>query len=758
MRWQSFPCSNRKSMEMWENRIQAVTFISKIMHFGRKDLQEALMSKQKSSPHALPNEHHPSSTNTINTVNTGVRSQLVHERFEQLNDDDLEGNGLKVEYGMLSMRGKKVYQRNLEEDHLNGSINAGYDKSKVECFNCIKWDILPEDAEHKKWMLALIGVTWQRMEIQENMALWHSRLLMVLKNSKNLRSVNTARPFSTARPNVNTVRARGFNAVKPSACWVWRPIKPNGASLVFNKYNYIDARGRSKCSRQMSRKHSPYFRFQRLLMEEMLLLWWRRKWREEYWYTRSFSESRILSTRSRFVLSMPILEGMRPTLMILHSKIFQEVITGSREVSTAIPKKQCQGNSYSSKLQNVWVLVDLLRNKANELLPKVITRRRGYLTMMNEVFAPVARIEAIRIFLAYASYMGFTVYQMDVKSAFLYGQIEEEVYVCQPPGFEDPDHLDKVYKVIYDWIFDVSSTSRPHYPCCSMCLSEGFGFPKLPILLAVERSLDTLKATSLGQNIGCSLEVLVVHHTTNGPGSLSYYNYELAKSRCKRAMHNMVAFLEKSTGSAEFHQIIDFITRSNIYYALTKKPEVCVSFIKQFWRSAEALTDGNGKVKINATIDEIFEQLALMGYHTDDKLTFQKAQQETALGSSFSSNIAAAIICLATNRKFNFSRMIFEHMVSNISSPHKFLMYPRFIQLCLDMQRHKLQQHTRFYSVPSLTMKVFSNMKRSTKGFLDQEVALFPTMLDDTKPSPSHSRITSSPSPTPSSLPEPSPT
>ncbi|GJY37013.1 putative ribonuclease H-like domain-containing protein [Tanacetum coccineum] len=50
---------------------------------------------------------------------------------------------------------------------------------------------------------------------------------------------NTGRPF---RSTVNTVRARGFNAVKPSACWVWRPIKSNGASLVFNKYNYIDAR------------------------------------------------------------------------------------------------------------------------------------------------------------------------------------------------------------------------------------------------------------------------------------------------------------------------------------------------------------------------------------------------------------------------------------------------------------------------------------------------------------------------------------
>nr|GEV95154.1 putative ribonuclease H-like domain-containing protein [Tanacetum cinerariifolium] len=61
-----------------------------------------------------------------------------------------------------------------------------------------------------------------------------------------------------------------------------------------------------------------------------------------------------------------------------------------------------------------------------------------------EVFAPVARIEAIRLFLSYASFMGFPVYQMDVKSAFLYGTIEEEVYVCQPPGFEDPEHPGKV--------------------------------------------------------------------------------------------------------------------------------------------------------------------------------------------------------------------------------------------------------------------------------------------------------------------------
>nr|GEV57882.1 putative ribonuclease H-like domain-containing protein [Tanacetum cinerariifolium] len=66
----------------------------------------------------------------------------------------------------------------------------------------------------------------------------------------------------------------------------------------------------------------------------------------------------------------------------------------------------------------------------------------------DEVFATVARIEAIRIFLAFASYMGFIVYQMDVKSAFLYGIIYKEVYVSQPPGFVDPKFPNKVYKVV----------------------------------------------------------------------------------------------------------------------------------------------------------------------------------------------------------------------------------------------------------------------------------------------------------------------
>nr|GEW71241.1 hypothetical protein [Tanacetum cinerariifolium] len=90
------------------------------------------------------------------------------------------------------------------------------------------------------------------------------------------------------------------------------------------------------------------------------------------------------------------------------------------------------------KLQDVWTLVDLPYGKRAIGLKWVFR---------NKLDERVARIEAIRLFLEYASFKDFIVYQMDVNSVFLYGKIEKEVYVCQPPGFKDPDFPDKVYKV-----------------------------------------------------------------------------------------------------------------------------------------------------------------------------------------------------------------------------------------------------------------------------------------------------------------------
>nr|GEZ95336.1 hypothetical protein [Tanacetum cinerariifolium] len=89
----------------------------------------------------------------------------------------------------------------------------------------------------------------------------------------------------------------------------------------------------------------------------------------------------------------------------------------------------------------------------------------------DEVFAPVARIKAIRLFLAYASFMGFTVYQMDVKSAFLYGTIDEEVYVMQPPGFQDPEE----FKALMHEKFQMSNMGELNFFLGLQVLQKEYG-------------------------------------------------------------------------------------------------------------------------------------------------------------------------------------------------------------------------------------------------------------------------------------------
>jgi vacuolar-type H+-ATPase catalytic subunit A/Vma1 len=88
--------------------------------------------------------------------------------------------------------------------------------------------------------------------------------------------------------------------------------------------------------------------------------------------------------------------------------------------------------------------VTVIKNKAR-LVAKGYNQQEGI--DYEETFAPVARMEAIRIFLAYATYMNFKVYQMDVKSAFLNGNIKEDVYVKEPPGFESSEFPNHVYKL-----------------------------------------------------------------------------------------------------------------------------------------------------------------------------------------------------------------------------------------------------------------------------------------------------------------------
>ncbi|GJU62349.1 putative ribonuclease H-like domain-containing protein [Tanacetum coccineum] len=110
----------------------------------------------------------------------------------------------------------------------------------------------------------------------------------------------------------------------------------------------------------------------------------------------------------------------------------------------------------------------VVRNKA-KLVSQGYRQEEGI--DYDEVFAHVARIEAIRIFLAFASYMRFIVYQMDVKSAFLYGTIDEEVYVSQPLGFIDPKYTNKVYKIVKA-LYGLHQAPRAWYATLSAFLEK----------------------------------------------------------------------------------------------------------------------------------------------------------------------------------------------------------------------------------------------------------------------------------------------
>nr|GEW28338.1 putative ribonuclease H-like domain-containing protein [Tanacetum cinerariifolium] len=159
------------------------------------------------------------------------------------------------------------------------------------------------------------------------------------------------------------------------------------------------------------------------------------------------------------------------------------------------------------KLQEVWTLVDLpygksiicikwvFRNKKDKR--DIVIRNKARLVAQghtqekridyDEVFAPVARIKAIMVFLAYASFKDFVVYQMDVKSAFLYGKIKEEVYVYQPPGSDDLNFPDKVYKV-EKALYGLHQAPRAWYKTLSTyLLDNGFHRGKMYKTLFIRR-------------------------------------------------------------------------------------------------------------------------------------------------------------------------------------------------------------------------------------------------------------------------------
>ncbi|GJR72336.1 putative ribonuclease H-like domain-containing protein [Tanacetum coccineum] len=192
--------------------------------------------------------------------------------------------------------------------------------------------------------------------------------------------------------------------------------------------------------------------------------------------------------------------GASHTLEATHVEFFNdedepEVDLGNNPNSNTIdPTSISKALSDSSWEEGHWNKIGLQKQKDKR---GIVIRNKARLVAQGhrqeegidyeEVFAPVARIEAIRLFLAYASFLGFLVYQMDVKSAFLYGTIKEEVYVTQPPGFKDPDHLDKVYKVVKA-LYGLHQAPRAWYETlANYLLGNGFKRGKINQTLFIKK-------------------------------------------------------------------------------------------------------------------------------------------------------------------------------------------------------------------------------------------------------------------------------
>ncbi|GKA92604.1 hypothetical protein Tco_0814529 [Tanacetum coccineum] len=216
--------------------------------------------------------------------------------------------------------------------------------------------------------------------------------------------------------------------------------------------------------------------------------------------------------------------------------------------------------------------------------------------------------------------------------------------------------------------------------------------------------------------------------------------------------HNMVAYLEKTDGNAEFHEIIDLLARSSIHNALTVSPVVFTTFVEQFWMFAKSKIINNvryitakvaGKpvsiskasIRSDLLFDDangidslrnqaIFDVIQLMGYEGDlTVLTFNKAlfspqwrflfhtmnhclSSKSTSWDQIPTNIATAVICLTSNLKYNFSKLIFDGMLRHLDAKKKFVMYPHFISVFLDTQLKSVPVPLDYFPVNALTIHV----------------------------------------------------
>nr|GEV06709.1 ribonuclease H-like domain-containing protein [Tanacetum cinerariifolium] len=357
-----------------------------------------------------------------------------------------------------------------------------------------------------------------------------------------------------------------------------------------------------------------------------------------------------------------------------------------------------------------------------------------------EVFAPVARIEAIVLFLAYASFMGFMLYQMDVKSAFLNGTIEEEVYVCQPLGFGDPDYPDKVYKVVKIYVDDIifGATNK------DLCKY----FEKL--------TKDKFRMSSMGNSHFFSLQVkqkkdgIFISQDKYVAKILRKFGLTEGKSASTPIDTEKPLLKDSDSEDVDVHTYMSMI--GPLMYLTSSRLDIMFAS----WIVQQQTTLGKDKSN-PLTVDSLLETIWSSIHHLliNEVLTIP-GQAGTGVNTPRSDEdrielMELMVFLLPKVEKVrigvngvdlqvfvvSYTLLLFSLMnwccslsaVRSVDSTTKFYMYPYFLKLIIRKQVGDLSTHTTKYTSPTLNQKIFANMRIVGKGISGVETPLFEGMF-----------------------------
>nr|GEZ94231.1 hypothetical protein [Tanacetum cinerariifolium] len=356
-------------------------------------------------------------------ANQSSAPKLDYDDLDQITDDGMEEMELKWHVAMISMRIKKFHNRTGRKLLFDTKDPVGFDKTKVECFHFYKIGHFARDCRAKgNQDSRRKDVGYNGNKDRDNDAQNYDMMAYSSSNSGSDDSTN-----STVGPS------RAFHDVESSY--------PNDPSMPHLEDIYASLS-------------------------------------EGIFTDSSYDEEGVVTNFNNLETTINVSPTPTARKYTIHPKIqilrdpMSAVQTRSKvnknskaraliKVGLMLCKRNCCSSRYiryvdlpfeKKAIKNKWVYWNkkdergvIVRNKAR-LVAQGHRQDEGI--DYDEVFAHVARIEAIRILLAFASYMGFIVYQIDVKSAFMYDTIDEEIYVTQPPSFVDPKFPNKVYKVV----------------------------------------------------------------------------------------------------------------------------------------------------------------------------------------------------------------------------------------------------------------------------------------------------------------------